>query len=413
MASMKRGEDKHGPYWDVRWREGAKGRAGRGRELRRRTEKLAQTEFKRVSAIEDRRGGLADGDGRWTVERFFTEKVIPLRGGRVSAGTIGGWRRRWAPTRMRPQVWHVGHQWGSWPLEEITREAVMEWHAAMRRAGRPDSTIVRAHDLLLVVLGFAVEIGYIPGPHVATNMKLDYKPKRITGHWRPDTIERIRSHLEQKAANDRPDWRWRRDRDAVLIAVLAYMGLRPGEALALTWTNVLEYERGLWVTHTIPGLDDEPDGAQTIVNGTTKTGDDRRVPWKVAPFVLDLLMGWKARVGEHALDSPVFPMHEGSHDHWNYNAWINWRRGVWEPTLTAVGVEYRKPYHLRHSAITMWIYAGAPVNAAAKRAGHTIEVCMRNYAGAWEDIEDSDERYDIAAGYKAARRSVTPLRLVG
>jgi hypothetical protein len=413
MASIQRGEDKDGPFWDVRWREGAKGRGGRSREKRFRKEGLAKKALRTAQDAEDRRGGLPDGDGSWLVSRFFHERVVPLRGRRVTSGTVGGWQRRWLPRRMKPKVWHVGHHWGGWRLEDITRESVMAWHTAMKAAGATDATIVRAHDLLLVILSFANEIKYLPPPHVATDMEIKYEPKRVTGHWRPDIIETIRAHLEGKAANDRSDWRWRRDRDAVLIAVLAYLGLRPGEALALTWRNVLEYERRLWVTHTIPGLDDAENS--TIEDGRTKTKNDRRIPWKVAPFVRELLLAWEQRVGPHTLDSPVFPMHEGVDTHWTYNAWVNWRKGVWVPALKAVGVTYRKPYHLRHSAIVMWIYAGRPINLVAKHAGHTMPVCMGTYAGAWEDTEDmeDDERFDIEAAYRAARRERAGLRLVG
>jgi integrase len=408
VASIKRYEDDHGPYWKVCWREGGTGRRGHSRQKKFRKKGLAEAKLDKVRDVEARRSsGLPGGDGRWTMRRFWAETFLPLRSATVKTGTWRGWERRWAPKKMAPKPWHLEKAWGDWRLEEITREAVMRWHAQMRKAGASDATVYRAHDLLVNILSFAVEMRYVH-THVALDMAPDYTPARVVDHWRPDTIERLRHYLEQWAGRTAVCWRWRRERDAVLVAVLAYLGLRPGEALALSWRNLLDNH--LWVTHTIPGLD-EDDETVTIANGRTKTGNERWLPWRMAPFVLELLRAWEQRVGPHTLDSPVFPAREGEDAYWTYNGWTNWRRAVWCKALDGAGIDYRKPYHLRHSAITMWIYAGRPINEVAKRAGHTMAVCMDTYLGAWETYEE-DDRFDIEAAFKAGRREARRLRLV-
>jgi integrase len=418
MASMKRYEESDGtPYWVVRWREGGKGRSGTSRQKRHDRKGLAEKHHKQVGDVEDRRAaGLPGGDGRQTLAEFFEDTFLELRSGQVRTGSVAAWKTRWSPVegptaRCAPGIHHVGQAWGGWPMEDITREAVMRWHAKMRKAGCSDSKMNQAHGLLVLVLSFALELGYIT-VHPALDMRPDYTPDRIIDHWRPDTIEAIRDALNARAATGRATSRWRRDRDAVLVAVLGYLGLRPGEALALSWRNVLHHERFLWVTHTIPGID--PEVAVTISTGRTKTGDGRYVPWKIAPFVREILLAWAERMGPHTLDSPVFPHSEGDLEHPTYMMWRNWRKSAWKPALADAGVSYQKPYHLRHSALTMWIYTGMPMNMVAKRAGHTLEVCMNTYAGAWDTFdEDVDGRYDIEAAYRAARRASTRLRLVG
>jgi integrase len=81
----------------------------------------------------------------------------------------------------------------------------------------------------------------------------------------PETVEVIR------------DWLLRRRliRDATLVSVLAYAGLRPGEALALTWAHVRE--RTLLVESAV---------SFGKVEGT-KTGRRRTVPL-VGPLAQDL-----------------------------------------------------------------------------------------------------------------------------
>lgn len=72
-------------------------------------------------------------------------------------------------------------------------------------------------------------------------------------------------------------------RDAALVSVLAYAGLRPGEALALTWADI---------TQTHIRVDKALSMGQ--LRGT-KTGKERRVPL-IAPLRSDLTQ-WRMRIG--------------------------------------------------------------------------------------------------------------------
>jgi integrase len=398
VASMQRMEKAGKPFWRVRWREGAKGRRGTPRQKDWHREGLAKEHLRNVQAIEDRRsGGLAKGDGRWLLTRFFEEKFVPNRSLGVTDGTVATWQRRWAPRdseRSGPaQVWHVQRAWGDWSLEDITFEAIEDWHALMRRKGASEATAYMAHDLLVNILNYAVRLRYIP-VNEALACRPRYQPKRTVGVWLPDTIERIRQVLIEQAANGRPDMRWRRDRDAVLVAVLAYTPLRPGEALALRWRHVLD--RHLWVAGTItPDADDPAD--------RTKTHADRRVPLDRAPFLRLMLLEWRSRMGgPHGDDCPVFPRYQGTDAPWVYGSLTSWRDMIWRKAVEAAGVEYKTPYHLRHSAVSMLIYTGLPISAVADRAGHSIAVCSQTYAHAFETY-DHDRPLDIAAEFAAAR----------
>lgn len=401
MASMEKRVDEAGdPYWVVRWREGGRGRAGRARQKTHRRRGVADAHLKKVRDIEDRRGGgVPGGDGSWTVERFFLEKFLPLRGPTVTAGTRGSWERRWQPKRERPSVWHVS-RWAGWALEDINAEAILEWHALMVRKGATEATMYRCHDLLVSVLSFAVKLDYV-AVNRAKGCQPQYKPKRTAGVWLPDTIERVRQVFIDRSLN--PRFRtWDRQRDAVLIAVLAYCGLRPGEALALTWGQVLE--RSLWVTHTIPGLDDDP---TDFAGGRTKTGVERGVP--MPDFVIAMLNEWRLACRDRRPGAPVFPTAVDVPMPWTYNKWVNWRKVQWEPALEAAGVEYRKPYHLRHSCVTMWIYSGCNIIEAAGRAGHTPETCMKTYAHRLADFDPANP-LNVERAFADARRAASGQR---
>jgi len=72
------------------------------------------------------------------------------------------------------------------------------------------------------------------------------------------------------------------------------------------------------------------------------------------------------------------------------------------PTLEAIGFDYVRPYHLRHSAICLWIREGSNVVEVAKRAGHTPEVCLSDYARAFE-VYVPGEQFRLDYAIRAAR----------
>lgn len=402
MASIVKNSDEQGPFWTVRWREGGRGRNGRSRQRRFRRKGLADTHYKAVADREDRRtGGVPGGDGTWTVERFYLEKFLPLRGTTVSDGTRGGWERRWAPRKMKPKVWHVGAAWGGYALEDINYEAVLDWHGRMKRAGATEATMSRCHDLLVTILEFAVRLNYIR-VNPSKGARPTYQPKRQTDVWLPDTIERIRQVFIDRSQD--PRYRvWDRQRDAVLIAVLGYCALRPGEALALTWGQVLE--RSLWITHTIAGLDE--DTPTSFEDGRTKTSKDRGVP--MPAFLIPMLAEWRMACRDRSASGPVFPTNRDAPVAWTFNQFNNWRRTQWTPALKAAGVPYRRPYNLRHSCVTTWIYSGVNIIEAAARAGHSLETLTKTYAHRLADVDPS-KPLNVEQAFQDARRAASDRR---
>ncbi len=47
----------------------------------------------------------------------------------------------------------------------------------------------------------------------------------------------------------------------------------------------------------------------------------------------------------------------------------NWRHRVWEPAVTSAGLAHLRPHDLRHTAVALWIAAGASPREIAARAG--------------------------------------------
>jgi len=146
--------------------------------------------------------------------------------------------------------------------------------------------------------------------------------------------------------------------------VLAYAGLRPGEALALTWDHVRErtilVERALALGEL----------------KTTKTGRTRTVRL-LAPLAADL-REWRIAQGRPQDGALIFPAVDSGT--WSDDAWRRryWRRRIFGPAARATGLENPRPYDLRHSFVSLLLAESANVVEVARQAGHSPTVTLES-----------------------------------
>ena len=57
----------------------------------------------------------------------------------------------------------------------------------------------------------------------------------------------------------------------------------------------------------------------------------------------------------------------------------------------------RRPYDLRHAAVSLWLNAGVPATQVAEWAGHSVHVLMRVYAKCVYGQEEAARRRIEAA----------------
>ena len=180
-------------------------------------------------------------------------------------------------------------------------------------------------------------------------------------------------------------------RDATLVSVLAYAGLRPEEALALEYRHV----RG----STILIEQKWVDGA--IVSGQKTTRPPRFPP------LLDALRAdihnYERACGH--TDGLVFARPDGAP--WHDDDWRNWRSRVWQPACEAVGLATitnttvvkdgkRKakrtydgpvPYDLRDSFASLLIHEGRhSITQIAEWMGHSPAILLTHYAHVIADV---------------------------
>jgi integrase len=270
MSSVSTRQKPNGS-WEVRWREPDGRRRGRTLTRRRDAERFA-AQVRRTLEL----GGLVQLDedlptlAEW-VETWWQLHALP----NLAANTRATYARVW-DKHLRPRI-------GELRLRAIT-PAVIELQVVepMPRADVGVPTIRMA----LAVLQSVMRLAVVHHDALATNpvalVRRPKTPRRDTVPVWPTMVEAIRARF--------------RHRDATIVAVLAYAGLRPEELLALQWRDVraevLVIERA--VTH----------GELR----RTKTGQDREVRL-LAPLAQDLAE-WRLASGRpRDLRALVFPPH--------------------------------------------------------------------------------------------------------
>lgn len=335
-------------------------------------------------------------DGTQTMKRGFTTKrdaeawlnevegsklrgeFVAVSAGRVTLESMAGpWlaakQRTVKPTTFEgiETAWtiHIRPTFGAVPLYRIRTSDVEAWVTEL--AGRKSATVVRrAHAALAQMLDTAVR-----------DRRITVNPARgVTLPRVQSRAHRYLSHVEVKRVADHAG------KYAPLVYVLAYGGLRWGEAVALRGGDIdgarVRIDRA--VTHTKAGW----------IVGTPKTHHRRTL--YLPSFVAKMLPA--AEPGQL-----LFPPARGEYLS-TPGKTQRGKKGWWERALEAAGVEYLRIHDLRHTAASLAIQSGAHVKALQRMLGHSsAAVTLDVYSGLFDSDLDA-----VAGSLDAARAAAVP-----
>jgi len=292
--------------------------------------------------------------------------------------TVADWSDRWlAQLQVKPSTAaryesllrvHVLPTWGRVPLHAVTHAEVARWVAELTGKGLASATVRQAHRVFSLLLALAVRDNRIPR-NPASGVRLPRgAPKE----------KRWLTHVEVAALADAAG-----DCGGLVIRVLAYTGLRFGELAALRVSRVDMTRRRITVAESVTEV------AGKAVFGTPKTHATRSV--SLPQFLLDRLAD---QVADKPDDAFVFPAPQGG-----VLRLRNWRRHVFDPAVTAAGLNDLSPHDLRHTAASLAIAAGANVKAVQRMLGHaSAAMTLDVYSGLFEDdIDQVAERLNTEA----------------
>lgn len=317
--------------------------------------------------------------------------------------TVGEVYAAWSPLQvhLKPssrtrqgELWerHVKPRWGTTGVSSVTRPAVQSWAVELLgeddgsggRSGVSPATVKKITGLLRQVMAHAVELGTVVANPV-TGLRLPSAGPSRNLYLTVGQVEWLADAVADAGGVDGHPWA----AGAALIRLLAYTGLRWGEAVALRVEDL-----------SLPPLTDDGAEDDTAVGridvhhtdvliggkrseGTPKNHRRRTVPVP-APVVADLR---ELTAGERKT-ARVFTTPGGAAVHG-----ANFRGRVWRDVLDAAGERLPaglRVHDLRHTAASLAIRSGASVKAVQRMLGHaTATMTLDVYADLFpDDLDD-------------------------
>ncbi|WP_165777286.1 tyrosine-type recombinase/integrase [Bifidobacterium primatium] len=346
-----------GARWTVYWNADGK------RKKRNFSEYRLAEEFK--ASVEDdiRSGRYINPDN---LERTFKQIADSWSSGLT--GTVKGATEGRYLRELR--IW-VLPRWGRVPLGRITSTSIQAWVAQLVKGTAPRNGKIgeprplapkSIRSIVKVVfkgcLDYAVKAGWMQSNPV-NDVKI---PKQTVSvprvYLTPEEIHAIASEMNVP--------------DRSMVYLLAYTGVRIGEAVALRCGDVDFDAATISITRT-QSVDAEGHAIET----TPKNGRSRTVPFptKLKP----MLMALTERQGD---DDYLFRAPRGGRHIVN-----NWRSRIWRHALQAAGLDGVRGlsiHSLRHSYASIAIRNGCDVKTLQNVMGHASAAeTLDTYADLW------------------------------
>ncbi len=381
--------------YEVRWREHGR-QPSRLFDLKRdadtfelevkRRQQLGPLSLQQLTA----RGGL-------TLDQWIEQRWTPEHGANLEQSTLDRYASVYAC--------HILRSLGEVPLGELTVARLREWQAGLLRTGTRPGTIHKCRTFLSSVLRHAAESEAIPANPLALVRAPKPDQRDAVRPLPPSTVEAIRRamldpptrEVAASASGQRSRRRYQlpapgtpqtRQRDALIVSLLAYAGLRPGELCALRWDDISE---GAILVQRATN----PDGS------LKPTKNRQRRPVRLLGPLAQDLREYRLAVGRPPATTLLLPASNG--EPWSKAGWQTWRADRWTPACRTVRLEpVPRPYDLRHSFASLLLAERRQELYVARQLGHTVAVLHSTYAHLIDGYEEL-ERVDAEAEIGRAR----------
>jgi len=332
--------------------------------------------------LAQRRTGKVTKAGRKpTVEAWLTTYLDTIAPRKCDPSTIQGYR-----SKVRNYV-YPDH--GRTRLDRLTAEDLDAIYLAMARAGRADATILQTHRILSRALEIAFRRGLLP-----TNVaKLIDSPTAKKQEIEPLTEDEAVAVLA--AAEGR--------RNAARWSVGLALGLRQGEALGLRWDYVDLQAGELRVWWQLHRRAWEHGCGQPCGRRRGGNCPERRMPMRSGETLIEgLILKAPKGTGKRTIPIPgelveKLQAHRevqalerqflgAAHDHGFVFARADGRPidpaddwSEWKSLLSQAGVREARVHDGRHTAGTLMIAQGVPIEVVQEILGHSSVVVTRGY----------------------------------
>lgn len=307
--------------------------------------------------------------------------------------TIAEWSERWlaGQAHLKPSTYaryasvvrkHVVPEWGSLALADVSHADVQAWVSRLT-AVRSASTARKAHRVLSLLCSLAVRDGRL-AKNPADGIGLPREPEKDRRYLTHEQVRELAAACADPPASvlKRRSERGHVSSDYELVVLfLAYTGVRFGEMAALRVRRLDPLKRRVEIAEAVTSVNG------SLVWGTPK-GHSRR--WVSVPRFVAERLG--AHVAGRAPDDLVFTSPQGEPLRAS-----NFRRDVFTPATSRVGLEGLVPHGLRHTAASLAIAAGADVKVVQQMLGHksatmTLDLYGHLFDDRLDEVADALDR---------------------
>jgi integrase len=267
-------------------------------------------------------------------------------------------------------------------LEEPATVRAVLGACARRLDGKPAAatTTRRKRAVFANALGYAVELGLLPANPLD---RIQWKAPAVA-----ETLDRRSVASPAQAGRLLQAVRGQGPRGAHMEAFfgcLYYAALRPAEAVALREADCVLPARGwgridLAASAPRAGTEWTDDGASREERGLKHraASETRSIP--IPPVLARMLRAHIQRYGTGPGGRLFRTARGGPLNDTGYGeVWQRARPLALTPAQQASPLA-RRPYDLRHAAVSLWLNAGVPATEVARRAGHGVAVLLKVYA---------------------------------
>lgn len=300
-------------------------------------------------------------------------EFIDAAASRVTIGQLGpDWLKNQThlkPSAFRPleTAWrvHVAPRWSEVAVADVRKSAVQTWVAGLT-AGDPDAVPPRpAKSATVVLRAYGVLASILDG--AVDDRRVLVNPAR--GVTLPRKGKKAHVYLTHQQVHDLAG----ESKYPLLVMVLAYCGLRWGEAVALRVKDLDALRKRIRVEENAVEV------GSVIEVGTPKNHKRRSVPY---PEFLALPLA-RACEGKEREDL-LFPGYDGGYMR---STRVQDEKGGWfAGAVKRADVPRITPHDLRHTAASLAVSAGANVKAVQRMLGHSsAAMTLDIYADLFDD----------------------------
>ncbi|MEU6424893.1 tyrosine-type recombinase/integrase [Microbispora sp. NPDC046973] len=232
--------------------------------------------------------------------------------------------------------------------------------------------------------------------------RIKWRPPKTTETVDPRVVVNPRQAQELLTAVTYVGKRGRGRRLMALFACMYYAALRPGEAVALRQQDCHLPATGwgrLLVDVSRPEVNTQwtDSGDAHEERGLKHRGRDDVRPVPIPPALVKILRQHIEEFGVGA-DGRIFRSERGGvvASTAYTEVWQEARKLAFTPAQVASPLA-RRPYDLRHAAVSLWLNAGVSAPDVAERAGHSVDVLLRVYAKCLDGQQEiANQRIDDA-----------------